>query len=716
MQAFFYIALPVLIFFCGYNLFKARFVETVLVLSMLILVLWLRKQMGRTLPPENQYKLYQNLVRWFFLIFLIYIIYAAGWKTELDRIQWFYIFPIVAFLCLGRKEGFYWAALFLVSVGVLLFYPHPTTLSPEAFLLGFKFRFLLSFTLMCVVGYAGKYGVEITYNRIVQRQEQLTESEKKYRQAYECLHQEMEARQKAQQALAESEQRYRLHFENIRDVVYSVDTDLIVRSISPSVERLLGYRPEEIIGRHIGDLNFIAPHCLRKGMSEVMRIFAGEIIDSSIYEYTAKDGAKKIGDVSGAPLFQEGKIIGLVSVAKDITERKQAEEEKQHLQERLQRAQKMEALGTLAGGVAHDLNNILSGIVSYPDLLLAQLPENSPLKKPLVVIQESGIKAAAIVQDLLTLARRAVPVSEVVDLNAVISEYLKSPEYNSLKSLYPHVHVQTALDVALFHIIGSPAHLSSAVMNLVSNATEAMPEGGDIRISTQNIRIENPMEGYEHLEPGDYVTLSISDSGIGLSIEDRERIFEPFYTKKVMGKSGTGLGMAVVWGTVKDHKGYIDIQSTEGRGTVFTLYFPASRKMFTKEKPSFSIAQYQGKGESVLVVDDVDTQREIAAAILSYLGYAVTGLSSGEAAVEYVTNHKVDLVILDMIMEPGMDGLATYEKLLEKNPRQKAVIASGFSETERVKAAQRLGAKEYIQKPYTLEKLCVAVRKTLDEN
>ena len=399
----------------------------------------------------------------------------------------------------------------------------------------------------------------------------------------------------------------------------------------------------------------------------------------------------------------------------EVAERKQAEEEKAKLQTKLQRAKKMEAIGTLAGAVAHDLNNVLSGLVSYPELLLMDLPEGSPLRRPVLTIQKSGEKAAAIVQDLLTLARRGVSITEVVNLNRIISEYLKSPEYDKMKSYYTKVELEVNLETNLLNILGSPVHLSKAAMNLVSNAVEAVIDEGKISISTENRYVDRPIRGYDDIEEGDYVTLTVSDTGTGISSEDIERIFEPFYTKKVMGRSGTGLGTAVVWGTVKDHKGYIDVQSTEGKGTTFTLYFPVTRQEPGKNESALSIEDYMGKGESVLVVDDVEEQREIASRMLNKLGYSVTLVSSGEEAVEYMRDNAADLLLLDMIMDPGIDGLETYKKILELHPKQKAIIASGFTETDRVKKAQKIGVGAYVKKPYTLEKIGVAVRTELDK-
>ncbi len=397
----------------------------------------------------------------------------------------------------------------------------------------------------------------------------------------------------------------------------------------------------------------------------------------------------------------------------EIKAHQKAEKQKEELEGHLQRAQKMESLGTLAGGVAHDLNNILSGVVSYPELLLADMPEESPFKDALLLIKNSGEKAAAIVQDLLTLARRGVAISTVVNLNTIIEDYLRSPEFLKLKTYHPAVECKAELKDGLHNIMGSPVHLSKTIMNLISNAAEAMPNGGTITVSSENSEIDKPIKGYPDIKSGSYSVITVSDTGVGIAPEEMERIFEPFYTKKVMGRSGTGLGMAVVWGSVHDHDGYIDVKSTLGKGTTFLLYFPATDQSIPVKKEKISIDRYKGHGESLLVVDDVTEQRKIADKILTKLGYCVTTASSGEEAVKYMQNHSADLVILDMIMDPGMDGLETYRRLIETHPNQKSIIASGFSETGRVEEIQRLGAGEYIRKPYSMEKIGMAVKKAL---
>ncbi len=515
--------------------------------------------------------------------------------------------------------------------------------------------------------------------------------------------------------LGESEERYRSVVDTAIEAIITVDSRGNIVSWNHAAETMFGYRADESAGKRP---TLIIPERLRKDLENEMNLIVStgksDIIGKTVEcSGLRKDGSEFPMELSLATWKTREETFFTI-IVRDIIERKRAEEEQKKLEAQLQRAQKMEAIGTLAGGVAHDLNNILAGLVSYPELLLLEIPQDSPLRNSILTIQKSGEKAAAIVQDLLTLARGELAVTEVVNLNDIISEYLKSPEHERLKSFHPNVRFKTELERELLNILGYPAHLSKTVMNLVSNATEAMPYGGEIFISTENRYIDSPIRGYDHIEEGDYVILTVSDPGVGISKKDRERIFEPFYTKKVMGRSGTGLGMAVVWGTVKDHKGYIDVKSTEGKGTTFTLYFPVTRKELAKDKSLLSIEEYMGKGESILVVDDVEEQREIASSILSKLGYTVASVSSGEEAVDYLKDNSADLLVLDMIMEPGIDGFDTYKRILEFLPKQKAIIVSGFSETDRVKEAQRLGAGAYVKNPYLLEKIGMAVRDELD--
>ena len=508
-------------------------------------------------------------------------------------------------------------------------------------------------------------------------------------------------------ALRKSEKQYRTLMDNLPIAVNrnSPGPEGAFLMANPASYKMFGFKSEEEFIKLVPTDIYLNPE-ERKQYSDIL-IQKGMLKD---YETTLlkKDGTPIHTSITSRVEYgEDGEVSHFDSIMVDITDQK-------NLEAKLRHAHKMEAIGTLAGGVAHDLNNILSGLVSFPELLLLQLPEDNPLRKSILIIQKSGEKAAAVVQDLLTLARRGVVVTEVVNLNDVVDEYLKSPEHEKLQTYHPGVHIDTHLEKDALNILGSPTHLSKTVMNLVSNAAEAMPEGGNLTVSTENRYIDRPIRGYDHIKEGDYVALTMSDTGTGISPDDIEKIFEPFYTKKKMGRSGTGLGMAVVWGTVKDHNGYIDVQSAEGKGTTFTLYFPVTRKSL-EERSEISIKDYMGKGEAILVIDDVEGQRNIASGMLEELGYSVAMVSSGEEAVEYLKTNKADLLLLDMIMDPGMDGLDAYKKILEIHPEQKAIIASGFSETDRVKELQRLGAGAYIKKPFLLEKIGIAVKEELEK-
>ena len=522
-------------------------------------------------------------------------------------------------------------------------------------------------------------------------------------------------RKQMERALRESEQRFRALVETTSDWVWEVDHRSFYTYASPKVKELLGYDPGEVIGKKPYDF---MPLEEAERIAKLLKdtVESRKPFTRSEHTNVHKDGHLVVLETSGVPTFEkDGSFAGYRGIARDITERKRAEEDRKRLEARIQRMEKMEALGMLAGGVAHDLNNILSGIVGYPDLILMQLAGNSPLREPILAIQRSGQKAAAVVQDLLTLARRDMVSMGVVNWNSVISDYMRSPEQEKLQSYHPHVRFEVFLELDLPPMKGSRVHLSTTLMNLLSNAAEAIPDRGVVTILTKNQYLERPIKGYDTVEKGDYVVLEVSDTGRGIPTEDIGRIFEPFYTRKVTGRAGMGLGLAVVWGIVKDHEGYIDVQGEEGKKTTFTLYFPVTKEALPLDQSAILLSDYMGKGETILVVDDVREQRELVVAMLNQLNYRVTSVSSGEVAIEYMKTLKPDLLILDMIMDPGIDGLETYKRALELHPGQKAIIVSGFSETERVRQALDLGAGAFVKKPHTLNKLGQVVRRELDK-
>ncbi|MBC2736177.1 MAG: PAS domain-containing protein [Desulfobacteraceae bacterium] len=523
-------------------------------------------------------------------------------------------------------------------------------------------------------------------------------------------------RNRFETSLRESEARFREVVHNISEVIWLFDVGKQkVIYVSPAYEKIWGRSIERLYSRYAEWSESIHP----EDRQQAQRTFEQDLArgKASVREYRIvrpSGTVRWISDRSFPIVNAEGKIIRITGIAEDVTERRAAEESLRASQEKTARSRKMESLGLLAGGVAHDLNNILSGIVSYPELILLDLPENSPLKKPIETIYASGQRAAAIVQDLLTIARGVAITREPLNLNDLVREYLNSPEYENLHQFHTTVSVDTALDHELLNISGSRVHLKKVLMNLVSNAVEAIQGHGNVRVSTRNRYLDQPLQGYDDIKIGEYAVLSISDDGSGIAPDDLSRIFEPFYTRKVMGRSGTGLGLAVVWNVLQDHEGYINVTS-DANHTLFDLYFPITRESIADAAAPRPLEALQGKGETVLVVDDMATQGEIACRMLTKLGYQADSVSSGEAAIAHVQAHPVDLMLLDMIMEPGLSGRETYAQILKINPQQKAIIVSGFAETEDVTETQRMGAGQYLRKPLTLERLGIAVKDELSK-
>ena len=436
------------------------------------------------------------------------------------------------------------------------------------------------------------------------------------------------------------------------------------------------------------------------------------VLFTDFFRDAASSGKKiRTGDV----YFTE--FQGLAEAANNmVDERDRAEAELDSVQNQLLQSRKMEALGVLAGGVAHDLNNVLSAMIGYPDLILNALPEDSRQRKFIEIIKASGQKAANIVEDLLTLARRGVAQRHVLDMNTMVKNYLQSPEHERTVAEHPNVKVETRLEPSLLKIKGSQVHIQKTIMNLVNNAAEAQPRGGHILIATENSYVDTEIMGYQKVEQGEYVLLTVSDKGMGIAREDLDRVFEPFFSRKKLGRSGTGLGMAVVWGTVQDHEGFVNVTTREGGGTTFEMYFPATRENILEEVRRPDQIEYSGKGEHILVVDDIVEQRDLAEAILKRLGYTTSSVESGHEAIAYLKTKHADLVVLDMIMEDAdMDGLETYKQIIQFQPQQKAILASGYAETDRVRAALLLGVKQYVKKPYTVEKIGMTIRQVLDE-
>lgn len=507
----------------------------------------------------------------------------------------------------------------------------------------------------------------------------------------------------------------------IPDIVFRLDSMGTITFISPAISRY-HISEADLIGKSIFSL--VAPEDLERSRYRLNERRTGSRATTDLElrlrlpkEHEGHGKTVRFFSLSAEGMYrrisnEENQFLGTQGIIRDINQRKL-------LEQQLQQAQKMEVIGNMASGIAHDLNNILSGIVSYPDLIMLELKDGDPLLDKIKIIQKSGQDAAAIVQDLLTLARRSMDVSKPCNLNHIITEYLKSPVWQ--EKLKPHPKIQLCLDLDpdLPNVKGSRIHLSKVIMNLLLNAVEAMVTGGELSITTRKSNAESERitgSFFDDNPPsGDLVKLVIADQGIGIPESDLSRIFEPFYSRKKMGSSGSGLGMTIVWSTIREHGGHVDISSKEGFGTEVTILLPATRRQIKDIDDRFDFSDWLGN-ETILLVDDNPEQLHIGAGMLEKLGYSVRCARGGSEAVSIARETHFDLLILDMIMPGGPDGLETYQQILEFNPGQRAVVATGFSESDRISEIRKVGVRFCISKPYSLKKLAQAVRSELDRN
>ncbi len=513
--------------------------------------------------------------------------------------------------------------------------------------------------------------------------------------------------------LAVSEKRFHGLFEHSSSgiaIYEAIDggDNFRLKEINPAMEKIQAVKRDHVLGEK---LTCIFPSMIEDGLLDVFKT-AWQTDMTSIHSvnWCCDD------QVHFWHEYEVYKLPGgdLVAVCNDKSFEKQAENQKKAMADKLQQARKMEAIGLLAGGVAHDLNNIMAPVVGYPELLLPDLPEQSEFKEALMAIHESGQRAVAIVADLLTVAGGVANAKKELNLNDIINTQLGMPEVHELLLCHEDIQCRTHLDPQLLKTFCSPVHIEKCIMNLLVNAIDAMDGKGEVVLSTANCMINGTSSLINLLPVGNYVVFLVSDTGDEVSEKDLQHIFEPFYVKKIMGRSGTGLGLAVTWNIMKEHDGIIQVESGP-EGTCFSLYFPAMEKTagHAIETSAGGADDLMGHGEIILVVDDDAQVSLLAENILKRFGYHAVCVNSGEAALEYVRQNPVDLVLLDMLMDPGINGCQTYEAMLEIKPGQKAVVASGFSQSDDIEKTLEMGAGGFIKKPYAINELARIIKDCL---
>lgn len=515
-------------------------------------------------------------------------------------------------------------------------------------------------------------------------------------------------RLKAERALKESEEKYRLAFENISEVISIIDRELKIKDVSPSVERMLGWKREELVGRSIYEVLKILPEeYLQKALEEIKQILAGGRISASRYEFFTKDGEKRVGEISGSPWVVKGEVQGVLCVARDVTERDRMEKEAQALREQLYRAQRLESIGRLAAGVAHDFNNMLGVMMGFTELLMREFPRDDRRREKLQKVIEAGERGKHIIRQLLAFGRKQTLEPKVLDLNELIKNLTKMLH----RLIGEDILMEMRLKEGISHVYVDPVQMEQVILNIVINARDAMPNGGTLTIETSEVTLDEHYASlHQGVTPGRYILLAISDTGHGMDKEVLSRIFEPFFTTKERGK-GTGLGLSTVYGILKQSGGNIWAYSEPGKGSTFKIYLPVSKGESQKASVREEEVAFRAQGEKILVVEDDPALRELCCAILKEAGFRVEKAGNGEEALGVVESGLMvpDLLITDLVM-PEMGGEELYRVLKMRFPQLKVLFMSGYSEKT---VGERLGlikGMPFIQKPFSVNALISQVK------
>ncbi len=510
-------------------------------------------------------------------------------------------------------------------------------------------------------------------------------------------------RKRAEEALEESDKQYRTLFEDSIDGVYSVRRDGEITDSNASFCRLFGYTREEMIGKDIREL-YLDPADRPKFQKEIEG--KGFVKDYEV-KFRKRDGTEVYCMLTSSVHFgKDGSIAGYRGILRDLTVRRA-------LRRQLLQAQKMEAVGTLAGGIAHDFNNLLQVVLGYSELVLADEDLPARLRDDLEKVLLAARNGADLVQRLLTFSRKTETKPLDLDLNQRIRQTQKFLQ----RTIPKMIIIELALADDLADIHADPTQVDQVLMNLAVNARDSMPEGGNLVIETANVVIdEDYARSNLEAKPGRYVLLRVSDNGSGMDKETLEHIFEPFYTTKGLGQ-GTGLGLAVVFGIVKQHQGFINCYSQVGHGTTFKVYFPAIIIPAARSDQPVVTSMPQGGTETILLVDDEQFVRDLGKRILERSGYKVLTADNGKQALDIYRKEisKISLVILDLIM-PEMGGKECLPKLLEINPHVKVLVASGYTSGGTLKGASEIGARGFVRKPYDIRRMLRDVRDVLDSD
>jgi PAS domain S-box-containing protein len=513
---------------------------------------------------------------------------------------------------------------------------------------------------------------------------------------------EITERVRAEEKIRESEEKYRAVVENIQDVIARFDRDCRYLYVNPVATRYTGLRPADFIGKTHGELGF--PEEKSRFWDGVIRqVFETGNTKELEFSLDGPSGAFWFGWRLFPEFGADGNVKTVVTASRDLTERKK-------LEDQLRQAQKMEAVGRLAGGIAHDFNNLLTAINGYSDLLIQQMEETDPKRQEVEEIRKAGDRAASLTRQLLAFSRRQILQPKVVDLNVVVSHLEKMLR----RLIGEDVNLLISLRQDLWPVMADPGQIEHVIMNLAVNSRDAMPGGGTLAIETANVELSEAIPlGAIEVPPGSYVALGVSDTGCGMDKATKSHLFEPFFTTKEKGK-GTGLGLAMVYGIVKQSGGYILVDSEVGKGTAFKIYLPREREASLEALEILPAVPPMG-GETVLVVEDQGEVRNLVEEILCMQGYTVLKASDGDEALRLGRTVKkpIDLLLTDVVM-PGMSGRELAERMQEISPGMKVLFMSGYAEEGTFPPGKMRRESVFLQKPFSAGTLAHKVREVLD--
>ncbi len=511
-------------------------------------------------------------------------------------------------------------------------------------------------------------------------------------------------RKRAEEALRQSEERYRSLVYSARDAIFTLSPEGAITSLNPAFETITGWKCEEWIGRSFTSI--IHPDDHHLAVQNFKRMMQGELVPVHELRIHTKKDMYVSGEFTITPQRLRDRVVGMIGIARDITERKK-------LEENLRQAQKMESLGTLAGGIAHDFNNILAIILGHASLHKKQ--ENTPEKfsQSMEAIVSATNRGAGLVRQLLTFARKTDSLIEPIELNATIQDLLKL-----LHETFPKtVLIDTDLAPDLPPISGDSTQINQVLINLCVNARDAMPAGGKLTIATKLVSGSSVKQRFADASAHEYEQIDVTDTGFGMDESTRSRIFEPFFTTKERGK-GVGLGLAVVFGIISSHNGFIYVDSSRGKGTAFHIVFPVPERPIEDSRlQEGDMSEVRGGDETILLVEDEELLRDAAKEILSSSGYTVLTAGDGEEATKIYSQHKKEIaLVLSDYGLPKLQGDEFFKNVKEMNPKVKAIFASGYLEPHLKAQLLNAGVKDFIQKPYIPAEILKKIREVLDRS